>query len=96
MFSVLPLETQWPCKHPRIRAFTGVELLGQRVGFDFSGTFPSLQRVSQLQHVGRLPAFSSLPLTGNRCLKLNLCSAGFLFVARLSLSLPPRSGHVDG
>lgn len=32
---------------------------------------------------------SFFSLSGNICLKLNLCSAGCLFVARLSLSLPP-------
>ena len=42
------------------------------------------------------PVLFPSPLTGNKCLKLNLCSAGCLSAARLGPSLPPSSGPVDG
>lgn len=36
------------------------------------------------------PVLFPSPLTGNKCLKLNLCSAGCLSAARLGPSLPPQ------
>lgn len=81
---MLFLGTQCPCEPPGVRVFTEVGLLGQRVGFDFPGSSRVSRESPNFSTWATPRSFLPLPLTGSRCLTLNLCSVGCLFVARLS------------
>lgn len=96
-FTPSPPQGHWSCFQfcpPRINATVNIceqehlELLGQRVSFDFPGTFQRLQTDFQLLHVGRLLALFFLSLY------VAIDVKSFIYVLLVSLcdqaeSLPP-------